>query len=92
MYTVQTLCNLKCSIPLSEFFEIKFKFFFINPLVKQSWYNILLWDGQSGDHILMGSRFSTPIQTDHGTHPASYTNETRSFPVVKLSRVNFTFT
>jgi len=44
----------------------------------------LLLDGQSGDRIPVGARFSTPIQTGCGAHPASYTNGTWTFPVVKL--------
>jgi len=33
-----------------------------------------------GDRIPVGARFSVPIQTSPGTHPASYTMCTRSFP------------
>ena len=31
----------------------------------------------------MGARLSAPVQTGSGTHPASYTMGTRSFPGVK---------
>jgi len=31
------------------------------------------------DRILVGARFSTPVQTGPGTHPASYTVSTGSF-------------
>jgi len=34
----------------------------------------------------MGVRFSAPVQTDPGAHPASYTMCTGSFPGVKRSR------
>ena len=34
----------------------------------------------------MGARFSTPVQTDPGAHPASYTMGTGSFRGVKRSR------
>jgi len=39
--------------------------------------------GWSGDRILVGARFSAPVQTGPGTHPASYTMGTGSFPGVK---------
>jgi hypothetical protein len=43
-----------------------------------------LWTGRSGDRILGLARFSAPVQTRRGTHPASYTMGTGSFPGVKL--------
>jgi len=39
--------------------------------------------GRSGDRIPLGARFSTPVQTDPGDHPASYTMDTVSFPGIK---------
>jgi len=42
-----------------------------------------LWAGLSGDRIPMGARFSVPVQTGPGAHPASYTMCTGSFPGVK---------
>jgi hypothetical protein len=42
--------------------------------------------GRSGDRIPVGARFSAPIQTDPGTHPASCTMGTGSFPGVKSGR------
>jgi len=39
--------------------------------------------GQSGDRITLGARFSAPVQTGPGAHPASYTMGTGSFPGVK---------
>jgi len=39
-----------------------------------------LWDGRSGDRIPVGARFSAPVQTCPGVHPASYTLGTGSFP------------
>jgi hypothetical protein len=63
------------------------------------WYYIILvgWDSSVGiatGHGLegprieprWGARFSTPVQTGPGAHPASYTMGTRSFPGVKSSR------
>ena len=38
--------------------------------------------GPSGDRIPVGARFSTPFQTGHGAHPASYTIGTGFFPRV----------
>jgi len=40
-----------------------------------------LRDGRSGDRIQMGARFSAPVHTGHGVHPASCTMGTGSFPV-----------
>jgi hypothetical protein len=39
--------------------------------------------GWSGDRIPVGMRFSTPIQSDPGAYPASYTMGTGFFPGVK---------
>jgi hypothetical protein len=39
--------------------------------------------GRSGDRIPVGARFSAPVQTDPGAHPASYTMGTGSFLRVK---------
>ena len=39
--------------------------------------------GRYGDRIRMEARFSAPVQTDHGAHPASRTMGTRSLPVIK---------
>ena len=41
--------------------------------------------GQSGDIIPVGVRFSAPVQTDPGAHPASYTMGTRFFPEGKAA-------
>jgi hypothetical protein len=37
----------------------------------------------AGDRIPVGARFSATVQTGPGTHPASYTMGTGSFPGVK---------
>jgi len=39
--------------------------------------------GRSGDRILVGVRFSAPVQTGPGAHPASYTMGIGFFPGVK---------
>jgi len=39
--------------------------------------------GRSGDRIPVGARFSAPVQTGPGVHPASYTRGALSFPRVK---------
>jgi hypothetical protein len=46
-------------------------------------YSDSLRDGRSGDGIPVGVRFSAPVQTGPGAHPASYTVGTGSFPGVK---------
>jgi len=42
--------------------------------------------GRSGDRILVGSRFSAPVQTGPGAYPASCAMGTGSFPEVKSGR------
>jgi len=42
--------------------------------------------GRYGDRIPVGARFSAPVQTGPGAHPASCTMGTRSFPGVKSGR------
>jgi hypothetical protein len=61
-------------------------------------HNISLWAGSSvgiatdlragwsGDRIPVGTRFSAPVQTGPGAHPASSTMGTGSFPEVKYGR------
>jgi len=51
---------------------------------KRSQYSDWLRAGRSGDRISVGARFSSPVQTGRGAHPASYTMGTGSFPGVKL--------
>jgi len=43
----------------------------------------MLRAGWSGDRLPVGARFSAPVQTGPGAHPASYTMGTGSFPGVK---------
>jgi hypothetical protein len=43
----------------------------------------MLWAGRARDRFPVGARFSTPVQTGLGAHPASYTVDTGSFPGVK---------
>jgi hypothetical protein len=50
---------------------------------KSSRYSNSLRAGQSGDQIPVGARFSAPVQTSPGAHPASYTMGTESFVGVK---------
>ena len=35
--------------------------------------------GRSGDQIPVGERFSAPVETGHGAHPASYAMGTRTY-------------
>ena len=42
--------------------------------------------GRFGDRIPVEARFSAPVQTGPGAHPASCTMGTRSFPGVKSGR------
>jgi hypothetical protein len=46
-------------------------------------YSDSLRNGRAGDRIPVGARFSAPVQTGPGAHPASYTMGTGSFPGVK---------
>jgi hypothetical protein len=54
--------------------------------LQSSRYNGSLRDIRSGDLILVGARFSIPVQTDTVPHPASCTMSTDSiFSVIKQS-------
>jgi len=44
-----------------------------------------LRSGRSGDRIPVGARFSAPVQTGPGAHPASCKMSTGSFPGVKAA-------
>jgi hypothetical protein len=46
-------------------------------------YSDSLRAGRSGDRIPVGARFSAPVQTGPGAHPASCTMGTGAFPGVK---------
>jgi hypothetical protein len=46
-------------------------------------YSARLRGGRSGDRIPAGTRFSTPVHTGPGIHPASCTMSTESFPGVE---------
>ena len=50
------------------------------------WYSDWLRFGRSGDRIQVGARFSAPVQTGPGAHPASCTMSIGSFPGVKRPR------
>jgi hypothetical protein len=45
-------------------------------------YSDSLRAGRSGDRISVGARFSAPVQTGPGTHPASYTMGTGSLSLI----------
>jgi hypothetical protein len=45
--------------------------------------------GRSGDRILVGLKFTAPVQTGPRTHPAFFTMGTESFPEVKRPRLGF---
>jgi len=82
-------------IPGTAIFIIMIYIVVVLPL-KQRQYcviGLLLWAGiaqsiqrlagGSGDRIPVGARFSSPVQTSSGAHPASYTMGTGSFPGLK---------
>ena len=56
-------------------------------VLHRSWYSDWLRAGRSGDRNPVGVRFSAPVQTGPGAHPASCTMGTGSFPGVKSGRV-----
>jgi hypothetical protein len=49
-------------------------------------YSDWLWVGRSGDRIPVAARFSAPVQTGPGAHPASCKMSTESVPGVKSGR------
>jgi hypothetical protein len=49
-------------------------------------YSDWLWARRCGDRIPVGVRFSAPVQTGPGAHPASCTMGTGSFPGVEGGR------
>ena len=53
---------------------------------ERSRYSDWLRAGRSGDQIPVGARFSAPVQTGPGAHPASCTIGTGSFTGVKIGR------
>ena len=60
----------------------------VGPLGGPGWfsrYSDSLRAGRSGDRIPVVARFSAPVQTGPGTHPASYTMGTGSFPGGKVA-------
>ena len=65
---------------------------FYSTLIQASWarqlsrYSDWLRAARSGDRIPVGARFSEPVQTGPGAHPASCTMGTGSFPRVKSGR------
>ena len=59
---------------------------FVSWAGQRSWYSDWLWAGRSGDRIPVGARFSAPVQTGSGAHPASCTMGIGSFPGVKSGR------
>ena len=59
------------------------------PLVWARWrsrYSDRLRAGRSGDRIPVGARFSAPVQTGSGAHPASWIMVTGSFLGIKSGR------
>jgi hypothetical protein len=67
----------------SSYFQIVFPFHGVGYLSR---YSDWLWAGRSGDRIPVRARFSAPLQTGPGAHPASCTMGTGSFPGVKSGR------
>jgi hypothetical protein len=61
----------------SSCYQLKFCISF--SVGRDSVVNIVIFH-KPGDQILVGARFSIPIHTSPGTHPASHTMCTKSFP------------
>ena len=58
----------------------------LNKMGRVAQYSYWLRTGRSGDRISVGARFSAPVQTGPGAHPASCTMGTGSFPGVNSGR------
>jgi hypothetical protein len=69
----------KCTL----FLDVNHLFFWAG---YRSRYSDRLRAGRSGDGIPVGAKFSAPVQTGPGAHPASSTMGTGSFPGVKGGR------
>jgi hypothetical protein len=77
------LVFMRClTFPLPAFIVYYYCQWFYNCTGGCDW----LRDGRSGNRIPAGMRFSAPVQTGPGAHPASCTMNTGSFPVVKNGR------
>ena len=61
---------------------LKYKISYSPSMGESDW----LRAGRSGDRIPVEARFSAPVQTGPGAHPASCTMDTGSFPGVKSGR------
>ena len=72
-------CNIECSFCLI----ISCATLLISVALELSRYSDSLRAERSGDQIPVGARFSAPVQTGPGVHPASYKIGTGSFPGVK---------
>ena len=80
LHTIRSGCSRKVSFRYKYFIQVP------NPkcMDRNSSVGIATHYGLHGLGIESGgTRFSTPVQTDPGAHPASYTTGTGSFPGVK---------
>jgi hypothetical protein len=74
-------------LSLSLYIYIYIYVYYIQVIFGQlSRYSDWLRAGRSGDRMLVGARFSAPVQTGPGAHPASWIMGTRSFPGVESGR------
>jgi hypothetical protein len=90
-FSVVPLAILSTSLAILYFFHIRhcycmsfFKCYYLT-MGRESVVSLATRYGLDGPGIesWWGVRFSTPVQTSHGAHPASYTLDTVSFPRLK---------
>jgi hypothetical protein len=81
--TSRAHCSAHPSVRMSNAGTFVSLFFSVVTFTRVGRYSDSIRVGQSRDRIPARARFSAPVQSGPGTHPASYTIGTGSFPGIK---------